>query len=126
MIMTIDYIKIEDFVRLLPHEQVSRMEVKEIITRLKRRKKVKPITVYGEYILDGHHRWNAIKYLYENDQEWRDYEIPVCHLEDFEVMGVTKQQLINAAESGELYGYKHTHTTPRGPEAKMQIKKVKK
>ena len=122
----IDYIPIEDFVRLLPHEDVSRIEVAEMVRRFKNKPQIKPITVFGDYILDGHHRWNAVKLLFENDRKWKDKTIPVCYLEDFDVLDGDKDDIFRAAEAGELMGYKSTHTMPRGPEAKLHIKNKKK
>lgn len=124
--MTIEWIPIKDVVHYLPHEEVNAKEVKEIVQRLQRKPLVKPITVYEGVICDGHHRWNAMKHLYENVRGWKNKTIPVCFLEGMQSAGATWEEILDAAESGELMPYKSTHTTPRGPAVKMAIKNEKR
>lgn len=124
--MSIEWIPIRDVVRFLPHEVVNPKEVNSIVKRLKRKPLVRPITVHDNIICDGHHRWSGIKHLFETDSSWRNKSIPICFLEQAEAKDIPWEDIVSAAESGDLFGYKETYTTPRGPEVKMIIKEEKK
>ncbi len=120
--MSIEYIPIKDAVKYLPHEKTNKREVDSIVRRLRKKPLIRPISVWEDIVLDGHHRWNAVKFLYENVRGWKTKQIPICFLSGFSSSGATLQEIINAANSGNLLGYKTTHTTPRSPDVKFKIK----
>ena len=122
----ITYIRLKDLVNtVLPHEDVDMGDVNSIIKRFKKNPEMRPITIYKNIVMDGHHRFAALVHL-QDDRRFKEAVVPVCQLEEVNIEGATWEEVVNASESGELLGIKQTYTTPRSPVDKLAMMRVKK
>jgi hypothetical protein len=124
--MHLKYMYIEQFVRCLPHEKTNFEEVLDVLKKIETTQAMRPVTLFRNMILDGHHRFGAIKLLYEkNPFSWRSKLVPVWKLNNFEVFHSSHQRIYKAALTGNLLPQKSTLTFPRSHDKKLKLKSYK-